>query len=415
MDKRRIKPIWKIIFTAFLIGITLIYGYIVDHDKKDTNEDSNIIEKITKKKEVKKKVNLTLVGDIMFEGLYLDSINQGDDPNTYLSMVGDKYFKKDDITVGNLETTITDNNKLKVNGYGYEFCTPQEVIKGLDNNSVDVLGTTNNHSTDRGIDGINNTLDYLNNNTKIRPVGTYKTKEDRNKLNIVEVNGVKVGFVAYALGLNDFGKYITNEETWRIGLYRNPPSYNVITEENKELIRKEIRELRKECDVLVAIMHWGQEFHFEEREVDQQALSRLLNEEKVDIVLGSHSHCMQPVEWYTSNDGYKTLVFYSLGNFTSSDYSLDGRAGADYVKAYQVALLANIDLELDKDNNVVFNNLSTEPIINYFNKDKRDFRMIPLSMYTEQYETSHYMYETGLTKSYINNLYNRIIPEEFRQ
>ena len=213
--------------------------------------------------------------------------------------------------------------------------------------------------------------------------------------------------------MNDFGKYITNEESWRLGLYRNPPSYNVITEENKELIRQEIRAIRKECDVLVAIMHWGQEFHFEEREVDQHALSRLLNEEKVDIVLGSHSHCMQPVEWYTSNDGYKTLVFYSLGNFTSSDYSLDGRAGADYVKAYQIALLANIDLELG-NNKIVFNNVKTEPIINYFNTNKRDFRMIPLSMYSDEYEKNHYMYNTGLNKSYINNLYNRIIPEEFR-
>ena len=411
--RKKLKPIWKVLFVIILVVGLVIFG--INYFNKDTEDKPSIIEKIINKEPDKKKVNLTLVGDIMFEGLYLDSINQGDDPNTYLSMVGDKYFKKDDITVGNLETTITDNNKLKVNGYGYEFCTPQNIIKGLDNNSVDVLGTTNNHTTDRGIDGINNTIDYLKNNTNIMSVGTYKSKEDRANLRIKEINGVKVGFIAYALGMNDFGKYVTNEETWRLGLFRNPPSYNVITEENKELIRKEIRELKKNVDVVVAIMHWGQEFHFEEREVDQHALARLLNEEKVDIVLGSHSHCMQPIEWYTSNDGYKTLVFYSLGNFTSSDDNLDGRAGPDYVKAYQVALLANIDVELDKDNKVVFNKVSTEPIINYFNKDKRDFRMIPLSMYDDKYEKNHSMYNSGLNKTYINDLYKRIIPEEFRQ
>ena len=415
MAKReKLKPIWKFLFVIIIVVGLVIFG--IKYFNKDTDDNKpNIIEKIINKEPDKKKVNLTLVGDIMFEGLYLDSVNQGDDPNTYLSMVGDKYFKKDDITVGNLETTITDNNKLKVNGYGYEFCTPQNIINGLDNNSIDVLGTTNNHTTDRGIDGINNTIDYLKNNTNIMSVGTYKSKEDRANLRIKEINGVKVGFVAYALGMNDFGKYVTNEETWRLGLFRNPPSYNVITEDNKELIRQEIRELKKNVDVVVAIMHWGQEFHFEEREVDQHALARLLNEEKVDIVLGSHSHCMQPVEWYTSNDGYKTLIFYSLGNFTSSDDNLDGRAGPDYVKAYQVALLANIDVELDKDNKVVFNKVSTEPIINYFNKDKRDFRMIPLSMYDDKYEKNHSMYNSGLNKTYINDLYKRIIPEEFRQ
>ena len=412
--RKKLKPIWKFLFVIIIVVGLVIFG--IKYFNKDTDDNKpNIIEKIINKEPDKKKVNLTLIGDIMFEGLYLDSINQGDDPNTYLSMVGEKYFKRDDITVGNLETTITDNNKLKVNGYGYEFCTPQNIINGLDNNSVDVLGTTNNHTTDRGIDGINNTIDYLKNNTNIMSVGSYKSKEDRANLRIKEINGVKVGFIAYALGMNDFGKYITNEETWRLGLFRNPPSYNVITEENKNLMRQEIRELKKNVDVVVAIMHWGQEFHFEEREVDQHALARLLNEEKVDIVLGSHSHCMQPVEWYTSNDGYKTLVFYSLGNFTSSDDNLDGRAGPDYVKAYQVALLANIDVELDKDNKVVFNKVSTEPIINYFNKDKRDFRMIPLSMYDDKYEKNHSMYNSGLNKTYINDLYKRIIPEEFRQ
>lgn len=415
--KRKLKPIWKFLLVIIIIVVLVLFGIkFINKDNNTTNEDKpSIIEKIINKEPEKKKINLSLFGDVMFEGLYLDSINQGDDPNTYLSMVADKYLKKDDLSIGNLETTITDNNKLKVNGYGYEFCTPQNIIQGLNNNSVDVLSTTNNHSTDRGIDGINNTIDYLKNNTNIMSVGSYKSKEDRSNFRIKEVNGIKVGFIAYALGMNDFGKYITNEESWRLGLYRNPPSYNVITEDNKNLIRQEIRELRKECDVLIAIMHWGQEFHFEEREVDQRALARLLNDEKVDIVLGSHSHCMQPVKWYTNDEGYKTLVFYSMGNFTSSDYSLDGRAGPDYIKAYQIALLANIDLELDKDNKVIFNSIRTEPIINYFNTNKRDFKMIPLSMYTDEYEKNHYMYNTGLNKTFINDLYNRIIPEEFRK
>ena len=407
--------LFLIIVAGVCFGAYKLYPTL---NKEDNNTDKQTTTKVTnnnnQEDNKKKEINLTLVGDIMYEGLYLDSVNAGDDPNNYLSMVADKYFKKDNLTIGNLETTITDNNKLKVNGYGYEFCTPQNIIQALDNNSVDVLGTTNNHSTDRGIDGITNTIDYLKNNTSIMSVGSYKSKEDRANFRIKEINGVKVGFVAYALGMNDFGKYITKDNMWMLGLYRDPARYNTITEENKELIRQELRELRKQCDVLVAIMHWGQEFHFEEREVDQRALARLLNEEQVDIVLGSHSHCMQPVKWYTSDSGYKTLVFYSLGNFTSSDYSLDGRASADYVKAYQVALLANIDIELDNNNKVVFNKVKTEPIINYFNTNKRDFKMIPLSEYTDEYEKNHYMYNSGLNRTYINNLYNRIVDQEFR-
>ena len=413
--KRKMKKNARRIITIFLIllviiGIYKIYPKTTNESNIDNNNQTNNVKD---NKEQKKSVNLSLVGDIMFEGMYLDAVDQGDDPNTYLSMVADKYFKKDDLSIGNLETTITDNNNLKVNGYGYEFCTPQNIIKALDNNSIDVLGTTNNHTTDRGIEGINNTIDYLKNNTNITSVGTYKTKEDRANLRVIEKNGIKVGFLAYALGMNDFGDYITEDEAWRLGLYRKPPSYGVVSDEYIELIRQEIRELKKKSDVTVVIMHWGKEFNFQEREVDQIRLAKVLNEEHVDIVLGSHSHCYQPIKWYTSDDGYKTLVFYSLGNFTSADINdVNSRAGYDYMMAYQIALLANIDLEI-KDDKVVYNKITTEPIINYFNTDKRDFRMIPLSEYSK-YESSHYLYNQGLNITYINNLYNRIIPEEFR-
>ena len=416
--KKLKKNIKGLLFLVLIIGMGLIFYKIyptLNKNDNPNNDNNNTTTKTNSNTPNKKEVNLTLVGDIMFEGLYLDSVNNGDNPDTYLSMVADKYFKKDDITIGNLETTITDNNKLKVNGYGYEFCTPQNIINSLDHNSVDVLGTTNNHTTDRGIDGINNTIDYLKNNTSIMSVGTYKSQEDRKQLRIVEKNGVKVGFVAYALGMNDFGTYITESEMWRLGLYRKPPSYNQVSDELVNQMRDEIRELKKEADVVVAIMHWGKEFQMQEREVDQIRLAKVLNEEKVDIVLGAHSHCYQPVKWYTSDDGYKTLVFYSMGNFTSADNTLDGRAGPDYVKAYQLALLANIDIELDDNNKVVFNKISTEPIINYFNSNKRNFRMIPLSDYNNEYESSHILYNQGFNRTYINDLYSRIIPQEFRQ
>lgn len=417
--RKKLKKQFKSIIFIIVIGIVCfgVYKIYPKLNKNDNpnNSDNKTTTKANNNTPSKKEVNLTLVGDIMFEGPYLDSVNAGDNPDTYLSMVADKYFKEDDITIGNLETTITDNNKLKVNGYGYEFCTPQNIINSLDHNSVDVLGTTNNHTTDRGIDGINNTIDYLKNNTSIMSVGTYKSQEDRKQLRIVEKNGVKVGFVAYALGMNDFGTYINESEMWRLGLYRKPPSYNQVSDELVNQMRQEIKELKKEADVVVAIMHWGKEFQFQEREVDQIRLAKVLNEEHVDIVLGSHSHCYQPVKWYTSNDGYKTLVFYSMGNFTSADNNLDGRAGPEYVKAYQLALLANIDIELDDNNNIKYNSIKTEPIINYFNSNKKDFKMIPLSEYNNDYETTHNLYNSGFNKTYINDLYTQIIPEEFRK
>jgi poly-gamma-glutamate synthesis protein (capsule biosynthesis protein) len=191
--KKRLKKNIRFVLFILIVGI-LVFGIykLLPNNKQDTNDTKVTTTKKNETNNKSKTVNLSLVGDIMYEGLYLDAVNAGENPDDYLKMVADKYFNKDDISIGNLETTITDNNKLKVNGYGYEFCSPQNVIKALDNNSIDVLGTTNNHSTDRGIDGINSTIDYLKNNTNIMSVGSYKSKEDRANLRIIEKNGVKV-------------------------------------------------------------------------------------------------------------------------------------------------------------------------------------------------------------------------------
>ena len=89
--RKKLKPIWKFLFVIIIVVGLVIFG--IKYSNKDTDDNKpNIIEKIINKEPDKKKVNLTLIGDIMFEGLYLDSINQGDDPNTYLSK-SDKEFQ----------------------------------------------------------------------------------------------------------------------------------------------------------------------------------------------------------------------------------------------------------------------------------------------------------------------------------
>lgn len=405
--KRKLKPIWKFIFIVLIIifaGYTGIKYFIKDDIV--TNTTTNIKDNIIKTEEKKKSVNITAFGDLMFEQPYLNALNNGESTDTYLNLINEKYFTKDDISVGNLEIPITDGT-LEVSGANYSFCAPQSVGYMLGKQSIEVLSTTNNHSADRGIAGINSTLDFLRNNTTIKTIGSFKTKEERGQKVIIEKNGIKVGFIAYAMGTN---KYVAPEERWRLGLFRDMSlSPFQITDEYRNIIRTEVRELKQECDVIIAVMHWGQEYQYNERD-DQRELATLLNEEGVNVIIGGHSHCLQPMKWVERSDGFKTLVFYSLGNTTSADPALN--KSQEFDNAYQVGLIANFDIE-EIDGNYEITNIKTEPIINYYDTNQRNYLVVPYSSYSK-YETSHYRYQQGLTNEFILNSYNKVIDEEFR-
>ena len=349
-----------------------------------------------------KRASLTLVGDLLCEYPYYDDLESGTSKDIYFNRVKN-YFKNDDLTIANMEVPI-DNGNLKISGEGYSFCAPiwiGELVSSLD---FEVLGTANNHSYDRGIEGINSTIDFFKNNSDIMTVGTYKSEEDRKQHRIMEINGIKFGFLAYTYETNidpDYG------DEYRVGYYSNPHTYQV-TEEYKNIMKEEIKDLRKNCDVLIVLMHWGQEFTFDYNN-EQYEMAQFLNQCDVDVVVGSHSHNIQPIEMV--ND---TLVYYSLGNFVSADEDLE-RTYSDqtFDNAYQVGMMGKFDVVLD-ENGLKFENIDTDMFVNYFDAVARNFELVPLNQYNEEYETSHQRYELGLTKEWIENTFNEVVNEKYR-
>ena len=371
------------------------------------NKYSCPIKDIKDLDEEEKKVKLTLVGDLLFEQPYYNAITNGEDIDLYFNRVK-KYFSSDDLSIGNMEVVIGNEN-LKVSGEGYNFCAPEYIGDLVSTLDFEVLGTANNHSYDRGIEGINSTIDYFKNNSDIVTVGTYKSEEDRNNYRYLEINNIKFSFLAYTYGTN---QKINNDEINLIGYYKDPYTKK-LTNEYKNILRKEIEEVRKNSDVVVVLMHWGNEFNFNINN-DQKEMALYLNELGVDIIVGSHSHNIQPIE--IIGDNHKTLVYYSLGNFVSHDNDIartkEGEETFD--NAYQVGLLST--LNIDKYNGTIsFDNVETELIINYFDKNMTNFELVPFKDYNEEYEKSHYRYNKGLNKEFINDIYKKVINKDYRK
>lgn len=397
------KKLWFVLAILVIIGI-IGCSFIFVYQKNDGSENDDVpVMEEEPQKEIQT-AKLTLVGDLLFETMYYNAINDGEDKDLYFSSVKD-YFLNDDLSIGNMEVVIG-NDDMEVNGGdNYNFATPSWVGDLVSSVDFEVLSTANNHAFDQGKDGVISTIDYFKNNSDILTVGTFKEKEDTNQLHILEINGIKFGFLAYTMGTN---VKMNSEDEYMVHLYKSNYSTNV-TEEDKNKMKDEIEALKKEVDVTILLMHWGSEYTFVPNDT-QKDLALFFNSLGVDIVVGNHSHNIQPIEWI--GDEHKTLVFYSLGNFVSADGDIP-RTNHTFNNAYQMGLLSQLTVTKENDS-IKIEDVTTEPIINYYDSNLRNFQLISYHLYTEEYEKTHYRYEQGFTRDFILNTYYDVIPEEFR-
>lgn len=398
MKKTRIIGLIIVLCLGFYIGVLLYPNKKIETKQENIEENEPQIEEPTKYS-----ATLTLTGDFLYEEPYYNALRNGEDENLYFSKVK-KYFQDDDLSIGNMEVVISDGT-MELSGVGYSFCAPQSVGYQVIDLDMEVMSTANNHSNDRGIEGRTSTREFFKNNSDILTIGTYDENRDITQ-NIKEVNGIKFGFLAYTYKTN---KKIPENQRYSIGLYRDPDT-GTITEEYKEKIKQEVETLRSQVDCLIVMMHWGNEFTFTPNE-EQEYLANYLNSLGVDIIIGNHSHCIQPIKWI--HNEHDTLVYYSLGNFVSADHIVD-RTGETFTNAYQLGLLSRLTVSLEEDK-LTIEDVKTDPIIDYYDTNLRNFILIPFNEYTEEQEKTHYLYKNNFNNNFIQNTYQTVIDEEFRK
>ncbi|WP_231385246.1 CapA family protein [Candidatus Stoquefichus massiliensis] len=343
-------------------------------------------------------VHCTFVGDLLYEQPYYDWIENDSQDKGYYDLVR-PYFQKDDLSIANLETPIG-GTELKTSGVGYSFNASKEIGEQVASLDLEVVSTANNHANDRGNKGIDNTLKFLQ-EKNILSVGTYKNEEDRKQGRYQTINGIKFGYVAYTYATNQI---VSKQNQHKISLF-NQPSNRQFTQEYKDLLTKEITETRKNCDVLIAMMHWGTEFTYD-ISAQQKEVSKFISDLGVDIIIGNHPHCSQTMEWINNN---KTLCMYSLGNFVSADHIVD-RTNQEFKNAYNVSMMVTLDIKKDNDH-LSIEDIQYIPIINYYDKKLKNFKLVPYDQYTQELEKTHYHYKNGFTKDWIQKTYQKLIPK----
>ncbi len=245
------------------------------------------------------KASLSAIGDVLIHDRVYEpaQIMEGKyDFIPYLKQVQAE-LRKADITVANQESMIG-GTEIGLSTYP-AFNSPYEVGIALKESGVDIVTIANNHTLDRGEKAIKRAISHWN-EIGIPYTGSFLSKEDQRNIRTIEKNHITFSFLAYTYGTNGI-------ETPK----DKPFLVNRIDIEN---IRKDILKAKEESDVVVVSLHFGNEYQRLPNDEQKQLAQQTANA-GADIIIGHHPHVLQPMEWIEREDGRRSFVAYSLGNF----------------------------------------------------------------------------------------------------
>lgn len=185
-------------------------------------------------------------------------------------------FENDDFTVANCETVLSDNNlaaRKKSEETGFWFVGPASNAKIFSSSSVEILSVVNNHATDYGQTGYDDTVAALE--------AENLAVLERNKPIYMEKDGITIGFIGDAL--------------WYSG--------------QEKTLCETLKEMEENSDVQVVYLHGGTE-GLRQPESWRVSVFRKLVDNGADLVVACHAHVLQPIEEYNG-----ATIVYGLGNF----------------------------------------------------------------------------------------------------
>lgn len=313
------------------------------------------------------KVRIAIVGDFL---MHMPVVNSARTPGT-----GWYDFKKifrevgpdlsePDFTTANLETRLA-GPKSGYSGYP-RFNTPADLAGDMKDLGIDLVTTANNHSMDRGRQGVLNTLDNLD-KAGLNHIGTYRSPEERDSPVYFDINGIRVGFINYTQDTN--GLPVPTKAGYMVNIIK------------RDAMLSEIDRLKKRgCQFIIAVIHSGTEYQRHPNEF-QKTVARELFDAGVDVVAGSHPHVIEPLEWQTRNIGgveRKVLAAYSLGNFISNQRWRYSDCG----------IILNLNIVKQEDGSPVLEGADYIPVwVDTFEESGLTrYRVLPVSQAIKNYE-----------------------------
>lgn len=365
-NKRKKDKVLRIFIVLIILIIGIYFGYnklLNNHNNISSDSKVNVDDN-----NHSTSISLIMAGDNLINDKLYNAAKKDDGSYDFKSMYSyiKDIVKNYDLAYYNQET-ILGGSEIGVSSYP-AFNSPYEVGDATIDTGFNLVSLATNHTLDRGEKAIINSLNYWNNKSNVLTSGSYLSNNDRNKVNIKEVNNITYTMLNYTYGTN--GIKVPEGKEYLVNIWPctgNNPDNDTKYQEYKEVVKEDILRVRDKVDLLIVAMHFGVEYTHVPTNY-QIDMAEFLSSLGVDIIIGTHPHVIMPITYI--ND---TLVIYSLGNFLSAQDTNN-----DYNTT--VGLLSSIKItkNIDKDNNssIKLSDLNNELI---YTTNKDGYKIIPFS------------------------------------
>ena len=309
-------------------------------------------------------VTLLAVGDNLIHIEVVESGEQIDGSYNYDHLYDNiiEDISAADISIINQET-ILGGSDFPYSGYP-AFNSPTEIGDSIVKAGFDVVLHATNHTLDKKLPGVLNTFSFWKQYPQVKILGINETKENQEEIDIIEKNNIKIAMLNYTYGLN--GYKMPSDMPYLVNML------------DYDQMERDIKRAKEVADFIVVFPHWGTEYVYEPVKA-QKDLAKFYFDNGVDLIIGTHPHVLEPVEWMRSDD-HEMLIYYSLGNFISYQKEAPRMLGG----------MANITIVKNGDDTSI-NKAGITAIVTHYEHGPSDYNygIYKLEDYTPELASKH--------------------------
>lgn len=329
-------------------------------NKTDSMQDSDSAQEYT----------IVMVGDVLLHTPVEESCRQPDGSYDYDSLFANT---KDKISAADLalvnQEVIIGGADLGITGYP-SFNADFSLCDSLVDAGFDIICHATNHAIDKGRKGLVNCAKYWRENyPQITVLGIHDTADTSTSCGaepvIIELQDMKIAVLNYTYGTN--GIPLPDDMPYAVDLLE------------EEQVAADIRRAEELADFTIVCPHWGTEYRLMP-DAMQEKWTQIFAENGADLVLGTHPHVIEPIEWVTDPESdHEMLVYYSLGNFVNWT-SGTGEGVANRM----VGGMAEVTLSKKEDGEVEITDYGVEPLVSHVTTGPGGVTTYFLSDYTDE-------------------------------